>query len=87
MKWSKRILSMVIALVLTAGLFSGCGKQQNKANTGKTGQEVSSGDEADKKEKESGKTGDTAESKSDVPDYLNESGFPIVKEPDRKSVV
>ena len=75
---------MVIALVMTVGMLSGCAGQQGEPKTDDTDQQVSSGGETaenDKQKDNKDKEDSTDKQESNVPDYLNAEGFPIVKEP------
>jgi len=76
MKKSKiiqKILLITLALSLIAGVMAGC--VANKDNKSSTTQDVKTQTEDTKAKDESSKTSD-----SDVPDYMNATGFPIVKE-------
>lgn len=81
MRLSKRVILLIVAFSMVFSLLVGCVKQNETSTTG--GEQSNS---SDKQTNEPNKQGaqakdDEGNKQSDVPDYLNAEGFPIVKEP------
>lgn len=69
----KKLFSMLLVFVMVMSLFVGCASGDDKAAT--------NGNKDKAKTETSDANGTSNDDSSDIPEYLNETGFPIVKEP------